>query len=301
MINFILIAVCIIAGMLLRKSAVLPADAHKGINAWLIYIALPAVSFKYLPNIQWSTELLLPAISPILIWLGAFLYIRIYAAANKLHKATEGGLRLTTGLSNTSFIGFPLIMAYYGEKEIAIAIICDQVTFTLLSTAGIIVAIRSAGQHTVSAGLVVRRVLRFPPFLACVAALTIPRFVDIAMINPLFDQLAVTVAPLALFSIGYQLQFSGWRSEGKHITIALLYKLILAPAIVMSVAILLSIKGTIAQISIFEAAMPTFVTAGIVANEYGLNPKLSNLVIGVGIVIAFATTFLWFQLLQFLK
>lgn len=61
MANFILIGLCILAGILFRKNKVLPKDAHKGINAWIIYLALPAVSFKYLPHITFTKDLLLPA------------------------------------------------------------------------------------------------------------------------------------------------------------------------------------------------------------------------------------------------
>jgi predicted permease len=60
----------------------------------------------------------------------------------------------------------------------------------------------------------------------------------------------------------------------------------------------LNIKGTIAQISIFEAAMPTFLTAGIITEEYGLNARLVNLVIGISIIVAFATTGIWYLLLK---
>src|SRR5438105_2955194 len=130
--------------MLFRNAKTLPADAHKGINAWIIYLALPAVSFKYLPHIAWSSSLLLPAISPIIVWLGGWVYVQIYSKKAHLQKATEGGMKLTSGLSNTSFVGFPLIVAYFTEKDLSIAIICDQVTFTLLSTAGVIVAINSS-------------------------------------------------------------------------------------------------------------------------------------------------------------
>src|ERR1700712_4644093 len=77
-INFALIGICIIAGMLFRRSKTLPADAHKGINAWIIYIALPALSLKYLPHIQWSTHLLLAALAPVIVWFGGWLYCSIY-------------------------------------------------------------------------------------------------------------------------------------------------------------------------------------------------------------------------------
>ena len=297
MANFILIGLCIIAGILFRKSKTLPKDAHKGINAWIIYIALPAVSFKYLPHIVWSKDLLFPAFAPICIWMFGWLFITAYSRIRKLSSATTGGLKLVSSLSNTSFIGFPLILAYFSEQEIPIAIICDQITFTLLSTIGIIVAIRASQQQKLNGKLVLKKVLSFPPLVGCVLALVIPRLLNISFLDPLFEKLAGTVGPLALFSIGLQLKFGGWFSELKHISIALLYKLILAPLSILLIAILLGMTGTITQITIFEMAMPTLLTAGVVADQYNLNPKLANLVVGIGILLSFITTALWWVVL----
>ncbi len=299
MTNFLIIGICIITGMLFRQSQTLPPDTHKGINAWIIYLALPAVSFKYLPHIQWSNELLLPAIAPIIVWFGGWLFIRIYSAKSNINKSTEGGLKLASALSNTSFVGFPLVMAYYSESDVGIAVICDQVTFLLLSTLGIIVAVNSSKSQKLSADIIIKKVLRFPPFLGCVAALTIPRYIDISALNPLFDKLALTVGPLALFSIGLQLQFEGWKSEIKNISVALIYKLIIAPALILLIAIAFQLKGKTTQISIFEMAMPSFISAGVVANEYNLSPKLTNLIIAFGIIIGFATTAIWWCILQY--
>ncbi|PSK92060.1 AEC family transporter [Taibaiella chishuiensis] len=299
--NFILIALCIAAGIFFRRSGSLPKDAHKGINAWIINIALPAVSFKYLPYIEWNRELLLPALAPVLVWLCAWLYITLYTRLRPgISKATQGGLKLVTGLSNTSFVGFPLITAYFGEQQLGIAIISDQVTFMLLSTIGIVVAIRSSQKEQLNLRNVARKLFRFPPLICCVLALVLPRYVDLQPLQPLFEKLAATVGPLALFSIGLQLKFAGWQSEIRHIRVALLYKLILAPALVLGLISLFRVTGIIGQISVFEMAMPTLLTSGIIADQYNLNPKLSNLVIGIGIVCSFISTGLWWLLLHYL-
>lgn len=297
MTNFLLIGICILAGMLFRQSKLLPADAHKGINAWIIYLALPAVSLHYIPQIKWSTELLLPVAGPVLIWLGAWLYIRGYASFNKLPKPAEGGLKLTTGLSNTSFVGFPLIAAWFSEKQIGIAIICDQVTFLLLATAGIIVAMNSSDGHTLRLPVLAKRLFTFPPFLGCLAALILPHFISLEPLDPLFIKMAGTVGPLALFSIGLQLQFNGWKEDIKHISFALLYKLWLAPLLVLLFALLMNAKGDIARITVFEMAMPTLLTSGIVAEQYHLQPSLANRVIGIGIVLSFITTAAWYYII----
>ncbi len=299
MANFILIGLCILAGILFRKSKTLPKDAHKGINAWIIYIALPAVSFKYLPHITWTKDLLFPALAPICVWILGWLFISVYSKFQNTSKATSGGLKLVSALSNTSFIGFPLIVAYFSEKELAIAIICDQITFALLSTIGIVVAIRSSQNQKLSANLVLKKVFTFPPLIGCVLALILPRYLDLSALDSLFDKLAGTVGPLALFSIGLQLKFGGWFSEIKHISFALLYKLILAPAAVLIIALSFGMNGMIAKITIFEMAMPTLLTAGVVADQYNLNPKVSNLVVGIGILLSFITTGIWWLILTY--
>lgn len=300
MTNFILIAICVIAGMLFRHSKTLPEYAHKGINAFIIYLALPAVSFKYLPYIHWSKELIFPVIGPMIIWFGAWLFIKIYSTKTKQNKLTQGGLTLTSGLSNTSFVGFPLIAAYFGEKFIGIGVICDQVTFIILSSFGVFVAINSSKKQTLKGSVIVKKILRFPPFLGCVSALIIPRFIDISPIDPLVTKLAACVGPMALFSIGLQLKFTGWQTEIKSMSAALFYKLMIAPTLVLLLALLLKLKGPVAQITIFEASMASLLTSGMVVDEYNLNPTLSNLIIGVGIVLSFITTFFWWWILRFI-
>ncbi len=298
MTNFLLIALCIGLGMLFTKLKLVPQNSHKGINAWLLNIALPAVSFKYLPYIEWRKELLWPVLAPIIIWLCASVYAKVYSRIRGLDKKTEAVLKIVCGLGNTSFIGFPLIMAWYSEAELSIAIICDQVTFLLFSTVGLLVAVRASGTEKVTAGFMLKRLLMFPAFLGCVLAIILPQFLDISPLAPLFDKLASTVAPLALFSIGLQLKFNGWKDEIKEISAALFYKLLLGPAIFFTIILLAGAKGIIAQISVFEAAMPILLSASIIAEKYDLRPQLTNMIIGIGILVGIITTAGWWLVLH---
>ena len=67
----------------------------------------------------------------------------------------------------------------------------------------------------------------------------------------------------------------------------------LAPAIVLIAALLLNVKGDIARVSIMEAAMPTLITASMVVQQFRLNTKLINLIIGLGIILSLLTTDIW--------
>lgn len=260
----------------------------------IINLALPAAAFKYLPHIKWSQELAMPVMMPFVVWFGGWLYVTVYSRLTHIDKKTTAGLKLTTGLSNTSFVGFPLVSAYFGEQALGTAVICDQVSFMLLSTAGIIVALNAADGHTLSLKAVLKRLFSFTPFLATIVALILPRFVDISVLDPLFDKLTATIAPMALFSIGMQLRFDGWKTELRHISAALVYKMMIAPALVLLLAITAGFKGEIAAVSVFESAMPSFITAGIIASQYQLNAKLSSLIVAISILIAFITTAFWY-------
>jgi predicted permease len=299
--NFILIGLCMTAGFLMRKYHLVPKDAYKGINTWLIYMALPAASFKYIPHIEWSTSLIFPALAPVIIWCCGWLFVTLYKRTQpQMSPATVGGLKLVAGLCNTSFVGFPLIMAYFSEQELSIAIICDQVTFLLLSTIGIIVALRTSQKQKLSTKVLFKRLATFPPLLGCIGALTIPHFIEVSPLDPLFNSLAGTIGPLALFSIGMQIKLSGWRGELQHIGVILSYKLLLAPAIILAIAYAFPLQGKIPQITSFEAAMPTLLTAGIIADQYQLNPKLSNLIVGIGILLSLITTAFWHSIIIYL-
>ncbi len=293
MVNFLVIAVCLLAGWLIQLKNILPRGSHRGINAWIIYLALPAAALKDVPAIHWNYSMLLPALMPLVIWMGAWATMKLYGEIARLDKKTEAALIIITGLGNTSFIGFPLIQAYYGDQWISIAAISDQVTFALLATIAAALAIKASGKGQSNFKTVAGKLFSFPPFIAILLALVLPHFFSLSMFEPLFDKLAATIAPLALFSVGLQLQFGNFKNEIKHITVALSYKLLLGPAVILLIAFAFHLTGMTAKISVFEAAVGPMISAGILAEDFGLNPQLCNLVVSIGILISFFTTAAW--------
>jgi predicted permease len=294
-----LIGVCISAGLLLRAFKLIPDNAHRGINTWIIYLAIPAVALKYIPAVKWSSDLLLPAVMPLIVWTGSWLVFKLYSLKFPVSSVTRAALTLTAGLGNTSFVGFPLIQAYYGEHAISVAVICDQITFVLMATFGAAMAMRAAGNKQTDTKSVILKLVQFPPFIAFMLALILPRFFDLSPLNPFLEKIAVTLVPLALFTVGLQLNFNGWRGELKLLLPGLGYKLIVAPLMVAGVAFVFHARGIVPQISVFEAAMAPMITAAVIADQYQLNPKLANLMVGTGILLSFITTGLWWLALQY--
>jgi len=300
--HFILILICISAGVILSRLRLLPADAYKGVNAWVINIALPALALRYVPEIKWSSQLLLPMTVPVLIWMGAWLYVHIYDGKKRLPPESRTALRVTSGLGNTAFLGFPMIAAFYGESEIHYAVVFDQMTFLIFSTLGVITILRASSENTEKLNILyfVKKVFRFPPFIGTLVALVFSHFFDFSPAIPLLDKLVATMSPMALFSIGLQLKFGAIRQELKLISAGLFYKLLIAPCLALLLAFALHSAGNLARISIFEAAMSSHITASLLTGQNNLNPRYCSLVVGVGILTGFITATGWYFLLKYL-
>ncbi|MDR3297101.1 MAG: AEC family transporter [Prevotellaceae bacterium] len=302
MLNFILIVFCVGVGVLLSRLKLLPADAYKSVNAWVLYVALPALALRFVPAIQWSTALLLPALGPLLVWGGAWVFVSAYDYRRRLLPASRTALFVICGLGNTAFLGFPMISAFYGEAAISHAVVFDQVTFIIFATIGVATVLRASSAKSSSGTanflFIFKKILRFPPFIACMVALTLPRFADISAATPLLEKLIATMSPMALFSIGLQLRLGEIKREWRLLTVGIFYKLLLAPCLVLALALLMQSGGTLAKISVFEAGMSSHITASLLVSQSNLSPRYCSLVVGLGIVVGFFTSTLWYFVLQ---
>ena len=299
MTNFIIIAVSILTGILFKKFKALPKDSHKAINTWVIYIALPAITLLNIPKMQWNPDLIFPILMPLIVFITAFLLVEIYGKFKPVSRKTKASIILTVGLSNVSFLGFPLTEAYYGAKGLQLAILCDQASFMVVSTLGILTATHASGSSSrFDFKLILYKLVTFPPTIAFIAAFVIPRFINLEKFDPVFESLGATMVPMALFSVGLQLQFKEWKADKTLLLGSLVYKLALAPMFIFLISWFFIIEKLYVQVSVLEAAMAPMVTGSIIATEFNLKPKLSTMILSFGIPFSFITTYFWFLILS---
>jgi predicted permease len=279
--------------MLITRINIVPRDSYKGINVWLLNVALPALALRYVPEIEWGFGTIIPAISPIIVWIGANLFIGIYAKKARIDRATKTALIVSCGLGNTAFLGFPMISAFFGEENIQYAIVFDQMTFILFSTMAVSLVLKTLSGGKISPFFIVKKIFLFPTFLATITALIVSPFLDYSIINPFLEKILATLSPLALFSIGMQMKFGNWHSELRNIIVSLSYKLLLAPLIIFAIVKFSGLDGMTGNITVFEAAMPAHISASLLASQYELNPQLCNLIVGVGIIVSFVSSAIW--------
>lgn len=308
--SFALIAVCLAVGFSLRRSGRLTAGAAPALNAFVIYLALPAVVMleaHRMPIPDWaSREILFPAGMAWIVFAGALALGVWLGRRMRWPPKTTGAFALTAGLGNTSFVGFPLVEALYGKPGLQFALIADQLgSFVVVSTLGILTASISAGADASrSWRAAARRIAFFPPFLALVAgALSRGTAWPDGAIAAL-ERLGSALTPVALVSVGSQLRLDrvALRRERWRLAAGLGYKLSLAPAFVYAAYALAQVglggeRGLSFQVSVIEAAMAPMVTAAIVSADYGLDSELANLMVGIGVPLSLVTVPAWAWLL----
>jgi predicted permease len=297
--NYLMLGACFLLGIVLRRSGRLPDNAAVTLNGFVVNISLPALTLAYVHDLDLNSRLILPALMPWIMFALGCAFFWIMGRALGFSPATTGGLMLTGGLANTAFIGLPMIETFYGAQYLGLGILIDQAgSYLVLATLGILVAsIYSAG-HAVDATTVIRRIVFFVPFQAFVLALILIPFEYPAWLAELLKRLGGTLIPLALVSVGYQLRLSAVRGKTTALATGLLFKLVLAPALILIFfAGLSGVEGQAMRVTIFEAAMPPMIGASIVAMNHELDPPLLTLMIGVGIPLSFLTLPAWWYLL----
>lgn len=298
MYNIILIFICLSIGLLLQKVKRLPVNIYKRLNYIVIYFCLPSLALFYIPKIELDVKLLYPIavtwISFTVSWLFFGLLGNKYGWSRKL----TGCLIMTAGFSNTSFLGFPIIQALYGEEGLKMAILVDQPgTFVVLSTLGVFVAtLYSKGS---SNGVeIVKKIIFFPPFIAFLLAcfMNLFHFDFHQYIQFGLQKTGSVMTPLAMLSVGLQLHFDKRSKHFKFLSLGLFYKLIMTPAIIYLLYVLvLDQHSKMIQVSLMEAAMAPMISSSIIASSYGLKPRLCSMMIGFGIPLSFITLlFLYF-------
>ena len=295
--NIILLFACLGIGMILRYCNRVPENAHVSINAFIIHVSLPALILLQVHAVRLNAELFYAALMPWLIFIASVVLFWVVGAVFKLPPKTTGALAVMGGLGNTSFVGLPMIEAYYGPEHMPTGIIIDQLgTYLVLSTVGILVICFFA-EGRISRREIVNRVVTFPPFITLVLALALIPFDYSDWATNVAQRLGATLAPLALVSVGLQLRLSEVVGNRRLLAMGLSYKLVLAPLLVMLVYVgALDLRGTTTQVTLFEAAMAPQIGGAIVAIQYGLNAQLITLMVGIGTVLSFLTLPLWWHL-----
>lgn len=280
-----------------------PPNLYKILNKIVIYFCLSAITLYHIPKIKWSNELLYPIGASWIGFILAFIFFHCLGKRMGWSNKLIGCLVLTAGLSNTSFLGFPIIEALYGKEGLETAVLVDQPgTFVVVSTLGVFVAAFYSKGSPDTFGII-KKIVLFPPFITfvCACLMNVFQYDMIDNVQTVLLKIGGLVTPLALLSVGLQLHFDKKSQYWKFLRLGLLFKLILIPLVILVLYVfILKQHSEVIEITIMEMTMAPMITGAILASTYGLKPKLSNMMIGFGIPISFLTLIIWYFILQYI-
>jgi hypothetical protein len=296
--NFILIVLAIVIGYGLNRFRIFPENAAAILNKFVIFISLPAMILLQIPKLSLSLDIIIPVI---IAWIVMIVTAMITLFISKIYhfsKEITGALMLVAVLTNSSFLGIPIINAYLGDAALPYILVYDQLgTFLALATYGIFVAAYYSNKSEINVQIMVVKILTFPPFVSLVIALFLIGTSFPPEITKVLTTLANTIVPIALVAVGLQLQLKLPSHEVKPFGIALLIKLVIAPMIALAIVKIAGWTSLAANVSVMEAGMAPMITAGAMASLSGLAPRLSSAIVGYGILFSFATTAVLFKLI----
>ncbi len=297
--NFIVTLTFLVIGIVIKRLPQFPKDTGIVLNLFVIYISLPALVLLNIPELVFSKQLLAPALIPWMMLAISSGLILLLSKVFKWENNITGCLLLLIPLGNTSFLGIPMVKAFFGESAINYALLYDQLgSFLALAIYGsFIVAVYGTNANGSTFRSVIKKVMTFPPFIALVLAIVLRDVVYPDTITQLLSILASTLIPLVMIAVGYQLQFQMNRNLMTPMGLGLSIKLIMAPMIALMLCKLFGLKGEAVHVSIFEAGMPPMVSAGALAILANLSPALTAALVGIGILLSFVTLPILYQLI----
>ncbi len=288
--NFMIIVGFIFLGVMLGRLKRLPEKTPLVLNMIALYVCLPALILTNAPRISFSPETLLAAVIPWALLVLSVGLILVAARAFRWSRSVVGVLLLVVPLGNTSFLGIPIIRAFFGAAGLPHLIIYDQIgTMIIFATYGsLILSLYGQGRSfTVSA--VLRKMVLFPPTVALTVGLAISSWRYPEAISLALRLLAMPLVPIVMTAIGLQLQMRPSRHLAAPIGVGLGIKMLAAPLVVLLVCRLAGMNGMAVGVSVMEAGMPPMVTAGAVAVVAGMEAELAIALVGLGIVCSFGS------------
>lgn len=299
--NLLLLFTCLLLGIILQHIKGFPKESHLILNAFIIYVCLPALTLLYTSEISFQANQALPVLMPYILFVCSFIFFKILAPMLKFNRSTTGALTITAGISSISFVGFPIFELLYGKEGLKMGVLMSQAgSFVVCGTLGLMTASYYSSSEP-SIKKMLGSMFSFPPFLAfCLAILINLMGLHFPLlVGEILQKLGSPFTILALISVGLQINFKKESFTQKPLLVGLFFKLFIAPLIIYLIyLILLDEKTCLGEMCVVGAGLGSMNTATIIAINHRLNPSLASLMVGIGIPLSLITTMIWYYFLN---
>lgn len=296
----------VLAGWLAARRGVLPESAIPGLNAYVLFFALPCMLMRFGMNTP-VLELLNPAVLAVyvlcaLVVVGFTIAVSLNATVG-LKDASFGAL--VAAFPNTGFMGVPLLVALLGPA--AAGPVISSVLADLFVTSSLCIALsqlEGAGAGGAGARTAALRALRgalsnpLPWAIAIGAVLSATGLRTSGPLDTALRMLADSATPVALFTIGAVLWRAGQHAHTRtplaHYLPVAAIKLLVHPLLVLLVGagaqrLGAPLSGFQLLVLTLAAALPSASNVSLLTERYGADSGRVARIILASTVGAFAS------------
>jgi predicted permease len=237
------------------------------------YLFNPSLVFVTLASTTVSQDLLgRLVLLKILVCLTLVLISLFVARRLRCSGPASSALALSAAFANSGNVGLSVNEYAFGQAGLALAVICYVTDNVMINSLGVYLGAR--GRASVRRSLV--QVFLNPALYAVPLGLATKRLgwvLPLPLERPL-EMLGRAAVPTMLVVLGLQLAVLPLdRRHWRLIGLATVFRLCLAPLLALALAIPLGLSGLARQVGVVQVAVPTAVTASIIASRYDSEPN----------------------------
>jgi len=286
-IPFLTILVLLLTGAALRRWGMVTRRGAREMTRLVINVTLPPLIMITLATEITPAEL---GRAPLLVAMGilspliGYLVAAALGGLPGLTPARRATLQAAIGMTNTTFIGYPLCKALLGDRGLLYAVLYDAGFTLIMSTLSVWLMSWNSRVGARKLADSARDLVRSPLLWSVVVGLAWGAFgwPMPAWIRVPLGTLGQATTPLALLTVGMLVgpakRLAGATARGavaqlpaERLQLALLTaaRLLVAPAVVWGLVTLLRVERTAAAVIVLQAAMPTAVASTAMSEQYG--------------------------------
>lgn len=275
-----------VAGILLRSRGILTKAHAERLATFVFSVSLPATILISLDPVALTPTAWKLPLAACLVTLPMVFCSWQLARLLSLSRETQGGFILATSSINSVYFAYPVILATFGEEGLTYAVLFDlgQTTLTLTVLYGLAVWHNTQSTTSKSAST---RLLSSPPLWALVCILTVkfsghqlpPWLVEI------LQPLHLTTTPLASLVLGLSISFSTIRRTAHLATFGVTTRVGGGLLLGLTTVWILGLTGVERAVVLLIAAMPSAVSALIIAAEAQLDEELVASIVTLSICL----------------
>ncbi len=286
----------ILLGYVCGKLIELPEAGLAWMNAFIIYVALPALFFNLVhvtpvaELANWRFILITTACTGMAF--GLAFVIGLFSSG-KVEDATIQGV--AGGYSNVGYMGPGLTLATFGPASVvptALIFVFDSTFFFTIVPVMMALAGSQKANFAATAGLILKRVLTHPFNIATAAGVAAAalHFHPPAAAAKMLTILQGAAAPCALFVMGVTVALRPLKGISPEMPLLLFLKLIVHP---LAVWFCLSWLGHFDPVwtytAVLMAALPPALNVFVMANQYGVYVQRASGLILIGTIVSVVT------------